>query len=408
MEQVLIGGNSLNLDSANTAYSTINGESPWNTVKEYMYQVVSPPGTLSNLHIELSAAPGAGTSYIFTILKNDVATAITVTVADAATSGQDDVNTAAVVEGDYLCLRCVPSAGPPAAAYARWTSKFTGTNAKESAIFGVAASPSKVTARYFSPSSSYRYASSTQNNVCQVDSPPGKIRDLIVKLSNAPGSGSYTLTLYVNAVISTLTVSIADPNTTGSDTVNEVAVVAGDRLEMKFVPIGSPANVITTTSWGMTFVATTDGESPVLGGVDVAPSTAADNFNFLQDSTGSPWNATEANRHQMSLAQRLKNLYVWLNTAPGAGKSYTFTVMKNGVATTLVATVSEASQTGNDITHTVTVLVDDDLSLKSAPSGTPAASYIHWGLVGYPTGAPPPAAAAFGLHPAVGMLAIGR
>ena len=58
-EQGIIGGHNDPLNNAATEYNTIAGGSTWNATANNRRQVVSTPGTLKNLFVELSAAPGS-------------------------------------------------------------------------------------------------------------------------------------------------------------------------------------------------------------------------------------------------------------------------------------------------------------------------------------------------------------
>lgn len=84
----------------------------------------------------------------------------------------------------------------------------------------------------------------------QVISTDGVIRNLGVRLENAPGAGKkYTFTLFLNGNPTAITFDIADAATIGSDMVNEVAVTGGDTVSIECVPDGTP------TSTGVTYSA---------------------------------------------------------------------------------------------------------------------------------------------------------
>lgn len=76
--------------------------------------------TLKNLYVLLSAAPGDGNSYTFTVRVAEVDGNLTVTITDAATTGNDVVNTDAIANDDYVGIKCVP-ANTPDTAYASWS-----------------------------------------------------------------------------------------------------------------------------------------------------------------------------------------------------------------------------------------------------------------------------------------------
>jgi hypothetical protein len=79
----------------------------------------------------------------------------------------------------------------------------------------------------------------------------------------------------------------------------------------------------------------------------------------------------------------LRNMYVSADVAPGASKSWTITVRKNGVDTSMVVTLSGASQTTGQYTGSqVSFTTGDKISVKITPSGTPAAARISWGIDG--------------------------
>ena len=63
---------------------------------------------------------------------------------------------------------------------------------------------------------------------------------------------------------------------------------------------------------------------------------------------GSDWRSTESQRqHCASPAGTISRFLVELDASPGAGKSYTFVIMKNGVATDASVTIADAATTGS-------------------------------------------------------------
>ena len=75
-------------------------------------------------------------------------------------------------------------------------------------------------------------------------------------------------------------------------------------------------------------------------------------------------------------------MYVEGTTAPGAGKSYTYTLRNNTANTELSVVISEAGTTGNDaVASGVTIANQDNLSLACVPAGTPTQpAGISWGF----------------------------
>jgi hypothetical protein len=73
--------------------------------------VVPKAGTLKNLAVRHNVAAGNGNTVVYTVMKNAVATAITVTLAtNVIVQALDTVNTVAVVQGDIISLRAVKAA----------------------------------------------------------------------------------------------------------------------------------------------------------------------------------------------------------------------------------------------------------------------------------------------------------
>ena len=66
----------------------------------------------------------------------------------------------------------------------------------------------------------------------------------------------------------------------------------------------------------------------------------------------------------------IKNLYCKVDDAPGASESVTYTIMVNGVASALTATISNTDKTANDTVNTVAVSAGDRLSCRAVFSGS--------------------------------------
>lgn len=390
MKQVIVGGAYTALSATGTKYNALGSGYTWDSTAINKHQLVSTPGKLSNLLVELDDTPGAGKSYNFTLMVNDSPSALTLEIADAATTGADTTHEVDVVAGDTICLRCVPTNTPTVRA-ARWSSVFEGTNAKESLILGIGWVELEVT-DYCPIMQAHVSGSIVETNTHQVIPTPGKIKNLYVELKDDPGTapGAYRFTLRKNGVSQALTVTIVADNKTGNDTVNEVAVVAGDYVNMMMEPIDTPS-VAPFYCFGFTFVADTDGESLLLG--QSSDNPAVDQIEYcslVSTLTQQTWATSEISRYQGGQPTTLKKLYVKLSAAPGAGKSYAFTVRVNGVDGNLTVPIADAATTGNDVAHTDVIANYNELNVKCEPTGTPDATLVYWGLVGFIQPPPPP------------------
>ena len=387
MEQVISGGRYDALDDTTTRYNKLLSGHPWNLTEFVGKETVSTSGKIKNLRVKLDDSPGAGKHYDFTLMVNGAPTALTLEIADAATSGANTVNEIDVVAGDSVSLQCDPD-NTPTVRYATWTSMFEGATVKESLILaGTYASP------LFNLDTRYHFVMGwgdpvVENDCRQVCPTSGKIKNLYLELSVDPGTSpeAYRFTLRKNGVSQTLTVTITADDTTGNDTVNEVMVAAGDVLTMMVEPLNAPS-VAPLVSFGMTFVADTNGESIMLGGTSADLHSTTTKYAHILSTTTWVIVANEDERYCLSQECTLKKLYVLLSAAPGDGKSYTFTLRKpgNGQADgNLTVTITGvATTTGNDLVNEDAIANDDYVDLECTPAGTPDVADAYWGLVSY-------------------------
>lgn len=87
----------------------------------------------------------------------------------------------------------------------------------------------------------------------------------------------------------------------------------------------------------------------------------------------------------ISCAGVISNLKISTTAAPGAGKSWAFTLYKNGAPTDIVVTIADAAVSGQDTVHSVEVSAGDYFCLECVPSGAPTTSYASWAAEFVPT-----------------------
>jgi hypothetical protein len=85
-------------------------------------------------------------------------------------------------------------------------------------------------------------------------------------------------------------------------------------------------------------------------------------------------------RIMVTRAGTVKNFYVALSAAPGAGKTWVFTIRKNGSNQSVTITINNPATTGSDTANSFTVAASESLSIEQVPSGTPAGSELVWGF----------------------------
>lgn len=373
MQQVLIGNALLNTPS--TVYYGIAGNCVANTTEGSSEQVCAATGTVSSLYVSLGTAPGAGKTRTFTLRKNGVDTALTCSISETSTTGNDTSNSVSVTAGDILTIGVTSTAASTNAGTASFSLKFTGNTSNESLIpgnFDGSNTLSASSTEYGNLMGGNAGVDTTETTFTQLVPTGGSISSLYVKLGTAPGAGkSRAFTLMVNGSPSTLTCTVSDANTTANDTTHSVTVAAGDRVTIKSVPTGTPA--VTTFVYGTKFTADTDGESISMSWLR-SPSTSATNYG--NPCGGNIFGATEASVLQLAQACTIKKFYYSLGTAPGVGTSRTFDIRLNSTSpgSNPSITISDANTTGNDTTNTLTVANGDAVDIRSVPTSSPAAS----------------------------------
>lgn len=102
-------------------------------------------------------------------------------------------------------------------------------------------------------------------------------------------------------------------------------------------------------------------------------SEANNNYAPVVGTWGAETLANEARVQQViSHGGTLRNLYVVVNTGPGAGKSWVVTVRVNGVNSLLTCTIADANTAAHNTAVEIAVNAGDLLSVEWAPNETPA------------------------------------
>lgn len=383
MTSLLITKTTSSPSASATEYNwiNVNDGAGWSGTESSRQSVVPHAMTLDRLFIYITA-PGVGKSRAFTVMKNGVATSLSVTVSGTNTSGSDTSNSVSLAAGDTISMKSVPS-GTPASTTSHWFIRQAATG-----LAGVLGSDNNTDtgATDYHVAQGYSVGDATRTNVEAPVPASGTLKNLYVKLSAAPGAGtSYAITLWKNGSATTLTTTISGgTDTAGNDTTHNVTVAAGDLIAIEVVPSGTPSAVGMT--WGMSFAPDTSGQSFLLQSDPLAPSTTVTNYQTPQGQGGSSWNSNEGNRYYNIGSITLKGMYVALTTAPGTGNSWVILVRQKPVGgssgdTSVTVTISGTNTTGNITGQTVSFGDGDETALKSTPSGTPASTVVHTGAL---------------------------
>lgn len=340
--------------------------------------------TLSNWSIVLAAAPGAGTSFTYTVRKNAVDTALSITISDTATTGSDTTNTIQFNPGDTMDIKITPTGTPSAATYPYWSflGQSMGNNAQP--LFHTTTG-SVSTDRYYSILGGD--TSSTVPVVSYVMPCSGIFSRIGATVGTAPGTGtSWAFKLNVNGSDTALSATIADTATSGIDTTNQVRVAAGDLVAFHRIPTGAVA--ATTISTSAIFTPDVSGNSIHGFGSFLKPSNVSTVYNTsmgIYPVSSPSWQSTDSYVSPVLPAGgTVTAMYVNLDAAPGSGLSYTFMLRKTNVDTAATVTISSAATTANITGLNIPIATNDYLNIKSAPSaGTPTAPLLRLGFTVY-------------------------
>lgn len=390
MTSPLFGADNSGPSASSVNYNRVNATFPssWTGTEAQRTIVLGGPCTISHLYMQVDIAPGAGTSYTFTVMKNGSATAVAVTIADGATSGTDAVNSVSFSAGDTISIRCTPTNTPASNNNQYWNLQVT-TNDLTAPILSGMGATSTSAVNYGSLTagtasvSSWSVAEADMQIIVPTN---GVLSKLYARISSTPGSGkSYNFTLMKNGVATALDATISDTNSAASNTAQSVSVAPGDTITIRSTPTGTPTSQ-PSISFGMVFTPAVPGETFFGFGSSFLPSTTAANYEQVMGIGNLGWVGNEGNRQMVFGPYMLRSLYVKLVTAPGGAATRTFTMRKNNANTALAVTLTGAAATGN-ITNDVTYSQGDIITIGSTTASTPAAATggVHTGVLVYAT-----------------------
>lgn len=388
MDQVWFGNAKDNLSATTTEYNMLQGGTGWRANLDRRDTVMPSAGSISNLRITLTGTPGAGASYQFTLLVDGVASALTVTIADSATSGADTLNSVAVTAGQLVALECVPT-NTPTIRDMTHTALFTGDVRNESVMMGtnMGVPLDSVSNEFMSVMYGTNGASTTEADHEQLVAGSGTVKNLYVKLHVDPGTDpdAYRFTLRKNGVSQTLTVTITANATTGNDTANSFTVAPGDKLSILVEPLNTPS-VAPHAAWGVTFEADTDGESLILCGSTDINNASTTEFNSIAQSPVSLLWGGSGSGDLVSRAHgqtcTLRDLHIDLASAPGSGNTLTYTIRLNQATNSnLSVAITGTDTTGSNLVNSADIDDDDEVNIQCVPASGPTVSVAKWGMV---------------------------
>ena len=325
-------------------------------------------GVVANLRVDLSLAPGVGTSNTITLYKNASPTSLSCTISNTATACTDLVNTVSVVPTDILAWSIAPT-GTTVAAGAAVSSTFTGTNAGEVSIGGTTRTSANTLTYWALTGGREQTTNADGEGIAPTNFTLDK---MYLASSAAPGVGtSYTITLYKNGSPTLLTATISGTGTTASELSTSVSFAPGDRFSIEGSPTGSPA--ARQYKWGFRFRPAIDGESMF---------TSADGIGYTANATRYPEmagslvnNTTEANAQAIAAVDfTLRKLYFLFAPVLTGSQQRSVTSRINGSSGTLTAAQNLGNPTPSDTTNSDAVTAGQFINWMTVPTGTPPAN----------------------------------
>ncbi len=350
-------------------------------IEDRQQQVMPAAGTISNVRIDISVAPGATKSHTFTLKKNKVATSIVVTIANTAVFGTDTTHSVAFVAGDLLAWEEGVTGAAAAANFVSAYFEISGSAASYFSANNFTVSGDQGCSGSFQPSIS----GVTLNQIQSVWPVAGTITGLGLYQNGAGTTGSWSFRISKNGVDqdgaggttdTRVSISSSASPTTATGAFS-LAVAAGDLICVKAVAVSSPS-VTKNMSWGFSF-APTDGVTVALPQAGGAGSPSVNAATDFLDCVGVTYSPRMANATALlatlacSRTMQISAMYVNLiDASPGTAKSRTFTLQLNGSDQSLSVAIANAAQTGNDTAagHKVNIASGDTLALKDVVVGT--------------------------------------
>lgn len=379
--QCLVGGAA---NGSGTRYFAFAGQglyvAPINTSRTKM----PVGGVISNLYVKIAPQLTAG-SYVFTLMVNGSATALTCTISSGASTASDTSNPVNVSAGD-LCEWRVVGSGADTLTQMATTAVFESNVARVAPLF---CAHSNTTGAYFIPPNGVS-VSTAEGFGTAVMPVAGDISYMTVQLTAAPGTGvTRTYTLRKNGVDTGLTVALGPTDTAGTVS-STVSFSPGDDVTIGLVNTGgTPAT--SHAGIGLTWNPTVNGYFPMMSVANSAFATTGTRYIPVM-GTAPGGTTTETSVYALAPYDMvIDNMYAEISNAPtGATKSRTFTLRTGGTTdTTLVAAIVDTAVDASDTNgaHAQSITANTLIAISEVPANTPAAitTYNRVGMRGYIT-----------------------
>lgn len=371
------GGNAATSTANTTQYWPVAGNNtPQPLANEAFVQIpIRTAGVISNLSVVLSANTITGTT-TFTLMKNGSTTSL---VANATATGaniwEDLSNTATVAAGDLLDIKSVPGAATNTFTMRSMSMLFTPTDTGVSdQILGATTSQS------FTSNSSTNYIAmngTCENRTTEANSKSrqrqgGTYQYFAVYVSANARTSDTTFKLRKNGSDTTLLVTYTSGQTgLKEDTSHSFTVASGDDVNVAITTGAGSGESITYEFIKVEFLSDPYYgffESGRAGGSSFNANTT--NYIHIGGHYSALGTESQAWRKIRSSILKVQDLFVYVSANTVTADS-TVTLMVNGIATSIVATLTNAT-TGlfSDTTNTATIGSNDVIDFKIVTGAT--------------------------------------
>jgi hypothetical protein len=153
-------------------------------------------------------------------------------------------------------------------------------------------------------------------------------------------------------------------------------------VTMTVAALSAGATNVVVNSMANGVLGTTTVSTPsILGFTTASNSLTVGATSYVGDGLFGTTSNQDGVVRRLPFACTISNLFVSCTVAPGAAKNFAYTIQKNGVDTTITATISGAATTSaSDTTHSVSFAQGDTIALKAVVDAA-AASASHSAVV---------------------------
>ena len=396
--QVFIGGeNSALPTTAVTRYSfpLVFSNAVWQTTEPPTEAIVLA-GTISELRVQLSQSVGTGPDAARYRIRHcdptcaPAADDVECQVVSGSSNCTDLVSSFAVATGDRLTLQLITSGTPAAGTKSFWSFKWVGAASNESmlAMIGYMDGGSVTECPYAGNPGFLSTSCGLSQDISLPAASDFNITQLWARNQTELGATCQRVTLFKNGSADStfqvdLTGAVGNQSDLTGGPVSFLTSSIPDHATVQIDPAATTCGstgAATNSYISFTLGLTNTSQHFMTGGcIGAGPSTSATNYNAPTGGLG--WNATESLVDAIVDAFTQKGFAAQIDTAPGVGKSWAFSIMDD-TAATFGCSIADTNSTCNG-SGSSPIIAASLVDLRSIPTGTPTGfADMCWALSG--------------------------